>query len=197
MKYEPKYCIFFYNLLKYKWVYKKIYKSAATIYVLWKLVMVERSKFPWNYYCCQVSVGTWLEKEKVLASTEYSSLVMARVLYPKNWILGNGSLKKLLFPPPTSLWQILSFFTQKKFWRRLYWTLEIKKAIEKWKYSGEIAKRSICRLGFRYPKNPIFRYREPSLIRACLCVMGSYEICKTTACSYLKKKFELSFSSRQ
>ena len=32
---------------------------------------------------------------------------------------------------------------------------------------------------------------EPSLIRACLCLMGSYEICKTTACSYLKKNCTL------
>ena len=56
--------------------------------------MVERSKFPWNYYCCQVSVGTWLEKEKVLASTEYSSLVMAWVLYPKkfNLVMGNTTI---------------------------------------------------------------------------------------------------------
>ena len=38
--------------------------------------------------------------------------------------------------------------------------------------------------------------QEPSLIRACLCVMGSYEICKTTACSYLKKKIALLSCSR-
>ena len=37
--------------------------------------------------------------------------------------------------------------------------------------------------------------QEPSLIRACLCVMGSYEICKTTACSYLKKKLHSYFAA--